>query len=199
MHEEYNEDSSDDTKFTIDPAVNRQTRKPRIGDHITGGSMGATQPSYVQHQQHKFSKLNPTGAIRWLRVSHTVAAGVHLWSLGVLTAAGCGIGSVHEVVRSNLLVDPSKVEEGEMLPTAYTNPPKLIANTLLPLMQFTGYNPAQSSNLLSISKLIWPTRSHQSWSWVNIKIHQQTSKLEPDHTGPIRTKSVQLSSTSQMS
>ncbi|KZV46053.1 hypothetical protein F511_23357 [Dorcoceras hygrometricum] len=30
-------------------------------------------------------------------VSHTVAAGVHLWSLGVLTAAGCGIGSVHEL------------------------------------------------------------------------------------------------------
>ncbi|KZV25299.1 hypothetical protein F511_07431 [Dorcoceras hygrometricum] len=29
-------------------------------------------------------------------VSHTVAAGVHFWSLGVLTAAGCGIGSVHE-------------------------------------------------------------------------------------------------------
>ncbi|KZV34191.1 hypothetical protein F511_40267 [Dorcoceras hygrometricum] len=48
-------------------------------------------------------------------ISHTVEAGVHLWSLGVLTAAGCGIGSVHEVVRSNLLVvDPSEVEEGEM-------------------------------------------------------------------------------------
>ncbi|KZV40635.1 hypothetical protein F511_34399 [Dorcoceras hygrometricum] len=47
-------------------------------------------------------------------VSHTVEAGVHLWSLGVLTAAGCGIGSVHEVVRSNLLVDPSEMEEGEM-------------------------------------------------------------------------------------
>ncbi|KZV30009.1 protein with unknown function [Dorcoceras hygrometricum] len=46
--------------------------------------------------------------------AHTVEAGVHLWSLGVLTAAGCGIGSVHEVVRSNLLVDPSEVEEGEM-------------------------------------------------------------------------------------
>ncbi|KZV54038.1 protein N-terminal asparagine amidohydrolase-like [Dorcoceras hygrometricum] len=39
---------------------------------------------------------------------------VHLWSLGVLTAAGCGIGSVHEVVRSNLLVEPSEVEEGEI-------------------------------------------------------------------------------------
>ncbi|KZV52470.1 hypothetical protein F511_20703 [Dorcoceras hygrometricum] len=47
-------------------------------------------------------------------VSHTVAAVVHLWSLGVLTAAGCGIGSVHEVVRSNLLVEPFEVEEGEM-------------------------------------------------------------------------------------
>ncbi|KZV41806.1 hypothetical protein F511_20779 [Dorcoceras hygrometricum] len=47
--------------------------------------------------------------------SHTVEAVVHLWSLGVLTAAGCGIGSVHEVVRSNLLVvEPSEVEEGEM-------------------------------------------------------------------------------------
>ncbi|KZV47492.1 hypothetical protein F511_33283 [Dorcoceras hygrometricum] len=42
-------------------------------------------------------------------VSHTVEAGVHLWSLGVLTAAGCGMGSVHEVVRSNLLVDPSEI------------------------------------------------------------------------------------------
>ncbi|KZV27185.1 hypothetical protein F511_30723 [Dorcoceras hygrometricum] len=47
-------------------------------------------------------------------VSHTAAAVVHLWSLGVLTAAGCGIGSVHAVVRSNLLVEPSEVEEGEM-------------------------------------------------------------------------------------
>ncbi|KZV37955.1 trehalose-6-phosphate phosphatase family protein [Dorcoceras hygrometricum] len=47
-------------------------------------------------------------------VSHTVAAVVHLWSLGVLTAVGCGIGSIHEVVRSNLLVEPSEVEEGEM-------------------------------------------------------------------------------------
>ncbi|KZV49576.1 hypothetical protein F511_23860 [Dorcoceras hygrometricum] len=32
-----------------------------------------------------------------IRISHTVAAVVHLWSLGVLTAAGCGIGSVHAV------------------------------------------------------------------------------------------------------
>ncbi|KZV58055.1 hypothetical protein F511_37474 [Dorcoceras hygrometricum] len=47
-------------------------------------------------------------------VSHTVEAVVHLWSLGVLTAAGCEIGSVHAVVRSNLLVEPSEVEEGEM-------------------------------------------------------------------------------------
>ncbi|KZV24340.1 pentatricopeptide repeat-containing protein chloroplastic-like [Dorcoceras hygrometricum] len=39
---------------------------------------------------------------------------VHLRSLGVLTAAGCGIGSVYAVVRSNLLVEPSEVEEGEM-------------------------------------------------------------------------------------
>ncbi|KZV28593.1 hypothetical protein F511_13641 [Dorcoceras hygrometricum] len=31
-------------------------------------------------------------------VSHTVEAVVHLWSLGVLTAAGCGIGSVHKFV-----------------------------------------------------------------------------------------------------
>ncbi|KZV15603.1 eukaryotic translation initiation factor 2A [Dorcoceras hygrometricum] len=43
-------------------------------------------------------------------VSHTVEAVVHLWSLGVLTAAGCGIGSVHAVVRSNLLVEPSELE-----------------------------------------------------------------------------------------
>ncbi|KZV13917.1 pentatricopeptide repeat-containing protein chloroplastic [Dorcoceras hygrometricum] len=47
-------------------------------------------------------------------ISHTVAAVVHLRSLGVLTAAGCGIGSVHAVVRSNLLVEPSEEEEGEM-------------------------------------------------------------------------------------
>ncbi|KZV30236.1 hypothetical protein F511_31098 [Dorcoceras hygrometricum] len=33
-------------------------------------------------------------------VSHTVAACVHLWSLGVLTAAGCGIGSVHKLPRA---------------------------------------------------------------------------------------------------
>ncbi|KZV28624.1 nonribosomal peptide synthetase 3-like [Dorcoceras hygrometricum] len=47
-------------------------------------------------------------------ISHTVEAVVHLWSLGVLTAAGCGIGSIHIVVRSNLLVEPFEVEEGEM-------------------------------------------------------------------------------------
>ncbi|KZV36019.1 hypothetical protein F511_30484 [Dorcoceras hygrometricum] len=47
-------------------------------------------------------------------ISHTVEAVVHLSSLGVLTTAGCGIGSVHAVVRSNLLVEPSEVEEGEM-------------------------------------------------------------------------------------
>ncbi|KZV52434.1 hypothetical protein F511_34309 [Dorcoceras hygrometricum] len=47
-------------------------------------------------------------------VSHTVAAVVHLRSLGVLTAVGCGIGSIHAVVRSNLLVEPSEVEEGEI-------------------------------------------------------------------------------------
>ncbi|KZV34435.1 hypothetical protein F511_23409 [Dorcoceras hygrometricum] len=47
-------------------------------------------------------------------LSHTVEAVVHLRSLGVLTAAGCGIGSVHAVVRSNLLVEPSEVEEVEM-------------------------------------------------------------------------------------
>ncbi|KZV13974.1 hypothetical protein F511_44688 [Dorcoceras hygrometricum] len=29
--------------------------------------MGATQPSHMQYQQHKVSKLNPTGAIRLLR------------------------------------------------------------------------------------------------------------------------------------
>ncbi|KZV37229.1 hypothetical protein F511_25027 [Dorcoceras hygrometricum] len=44
----------------------------------------------------------------------TVEVVVHLWSLGVLTAAGCGIGSVPAVVRSNLLVEPFEVEEGEM-------------------------------------------------------------------------------------
>ncbi|KZV21840.1 Thymidylate kinase-like protein [Dorcoceras hygrometricum] len=32
-------------------------------------------------------------------VSHTVAADVHLWSLGVLAAAGCGIGSLPKWVR----------------------------------------------------------------------------------------------------
>ncbi|KZV36539.1 rop guanine nucleotide exchange factor 12-like [Dorcoceras hygrometricum] len=47
-------------------------------------------------------------------ISHTVETVVQLRSLGVLTAAGCGIGSVHAVVRSNLLVEPSEVEEGEM-------------------------------------------------------------------------------------
>ncbi|KZV46239.1 hypothetical protein F511_08682 [Dorcoceras hygrometricum] len=39
------------------------------------------------------------------QISHTVATGVHLWSLGVLTAAGCGIGLVHELsVSGSLLV-----------------------------------------------------------------------------------------------
>ncbi|KZV24339.1 ATP-binding cassette transporter [Dorcoceras hygrometricum] len=44
----------------------------------------------------------------------SVGATTTMWSLGVLTAAGRGIGSVHVVVGSNLLVEPSEVEEGEM-------------------------------------------------------------------------------------
>ncbi|KZV50760.1 hypothetical protein F511_25622 [Dorcoceras hygrometricum] len=77
-----------------------------------------------KQQQHPVVKYNEStvathpvvgkSSRRKSRLSHTVEAGVHLWSLGVLTAADCGIGSVHEVVRSNLLVEPSEVEEGEM-------------------------------------------------------------------------------------
>ncbi|KZV30219.1 cysteine protease [Dorcoceras hygrometricum] len=40
-----------------------------------------------------------------ISVRHTVEAGVHLWSLGVLTAAGCGIGSVHELSVFGALCD----------------------------------------------------------------------------------------------
>ncbi|KZV19628.1 hypothetical protein F511_42498 [Dorcoceras hygrometricum] len=76
-----------------------------------------TQCLYTQTQAIAASSL-PVQARRRKTlvyvVSHTVAAVVHLRSLGVLTAAGCGIGSVHAVVRSNLLVEPSEVEEGEM-------------------------------------------------------------------------------------
>ncbi|KZV32142.1 hypothetical protein F511_10846 [Dorcoceras hygrometricum] len=48
--------------------------------------------------KEKDTSTVPLGsAIEEVFVSHTVAAGVHLWSLGVLTAAGCGIGSVHKL------------------------------------------------------------------------------------------------------
>ncbi|KZV19600.1 hypothetical protein F511_43513 [Dorcoceras hygrometricum] len=70
--------------------------------------------SAVGYQQRSAKREKRRRAEASADVSHTVAAVVHLWSLGVLTAAGCGIGSVHEVVRSNLLVEPSEVEEGEM-------------------------------------------------------------------------------------
>ncbi|KZV44933.1 hypothetical protein F511_15429 [Dorcoceras hygrometricum] len=36
-------------------------------------------------------------------------------------------------------------------------------------------------------RTILPNQLTPSWSWFNIKIHQQTSKLEPEHTGPVRT------------
>ncbi|KZV39364.1 hypothetical protein F511_44120 [Dorcoceras hygrometricum] len=44
-------------------------------------------------------------------VSHTVEAVVHLWSLGVLTAAGCGIGSVHKLSVSGALGEFLYVQE----------------------------------------------------------------------------------------
>ncbi|KZV17976.1 hypothetical protein F511_40774 [Dorcoceras hygrometricum] len=68
----------------------------------------------IQHVATVISRKLSTDEKSSAKVSHTVEAVVHLRSLGVLTAAGCGIGSVHEVVRSNLLVEPSEVEEGEM-------------------------------------------------------------------------------------
>ncbi|KZV18971.1 hypothetical protein F511_26985 [Dorcoceras hygrometricum] len=72
----------------------------------------------VASSTHPFASFVPVQARRRKThvyvVSHTVEVVVHLWSLGVLTAAGCGIGSVHVVVRSNLLVEPSEVEEGEI-------------------------------------------------------------------------------------
>ncbi|KZV55698.1 glutamate receptor 2.7-like [Dorcoceras hygrometricum] len=58
--------------------------------------------------------LNSREQDLYFHFSHIVAAVVHLWSLGVLTAAGCGIGSVHAVVRSNLLVEPSEVSKKMM-------------------------------------------------------------------------------------
>ncbi|KZV19638.1 hypothetical protein F511_17969 [Dorcoceras hygrometricum] len=78
-----------------------------------GGLFDTVEYSQVRRLKLAILQLRDH-AQRWWKVSHTVAAGVHLWSLGVLTAAGCGIGSVHEVVRSNILVEPSEVEEGEM-------------------------------------------------------------------------------------
>ncbi|KZV38009.1 hypothetical protein F511_10230 [Dorcoceras hygrometricum] len=68
--------------------------------------MVANDPSREMRVRYHRSPSHP--------VSHTAEDVVHLWSLEVLTAAGCGIGSVHAVVRSNLLVEPSEVEEGEM-------------------------------------------------------------------------------------
>ncbi|KZV21044.1 hypothetical protein F511_37463 [Dorcoceras hygrometricum] len=73
---------------------------------------GDIQSQATVHQQIFPSKHDDVKLV--YVVSHTVEAVVHLWSLGVLTAAGCGIGSVHAVVRSNLLVESSEVEEGEI-------------------------------------------------------------------------------------
>ncbi|KZV15582.1 hypothetical protein F511_41293 [Dorcoceras hygrometricum] len=48
-------------------------------------------------------------------VSHTVAAGVHLWSLRVHTSAACVGGCLQMCCNhQSLLVEPSEVEEGEM-------------------------------------------------------------------------------------
>ncbi|KZV30270.1 hypothetical protein F511_39361 [Dorcoceras hygrometricum] len=46
---------------------------------------------------------------------------------------------------------------------------------------------SQSKRCRSKSELIYPTSSYQRWSWFNIKIHQQASKLKLDHTGPVHT------------
>ncbi|KZV51732.1 hypothetical protein F511_11420 [Dorcoceras hygrometricum] len=67
----------------------------------------AVTPSFEQRVQMAQRRIVQT-SVTQLRLF------VHLRSLGVLTAAGCGIGSVHAVVRSNLLMEPSEVEEGEM-------------------------------------------------------------------------------------
>ncbi|KZV28644.1 hypothetical protein F511_34086 [Dorcoceras hygrometricum] len=79
-----------------------------------GYILEATQIEEVFKREPVFVQLRDDVGATTYSVSHTVEAVVHLWSLGVLTAAGCGIGSVHAVVRSNLLVEPSEVEEGEI-------------------------------------------------------------------------------------
>ncbi|KZV52454.1 hypothetical protein F511_20648 [Dorcoceras hygrometricum] len=65
-------------------------------------------------KRQKPAKEKDTSTVLLLSVTQ-LRLFVHLRSLGVLTAAGCGIGSVHAVVRSNLLVEPSEVEEGEII------------------------------------------------------------------------------------
>ncbi|KZV53444.1 disease resistance protein-like [Dorcoceras hygrometricum] len=61
-------------------------------------------------------KTKQSTAIREeLSLSHTVAAGVHLWSLGVHTSAACVGGCLQMCCNhQSLLVEPSEVEEGEM-------------------------------------------------------------------------------------
>ncbi|KZV33684.1 TMV resistance protein N-like [Dorcoceras hygrometricum] len=75
---------------------------------MSTAELNSNGESDKKHAKGKDTNTVPLSSVTQLRLF------VHLRSLGVLTVAGCGIGSVHAVVRSNLLVEPSEVEEGEM-------------------------------------------------------------------------------------
>ncbi|KZV38108.1 hypothetical protein F511_03915 [Dorcoceras hygrometricum] len=81
--------SSKDDVITISIAIQETADEPMLNKKLTTANV----PS--KHDDVKLVYV----------VSHTVEAGVDLWSLGVLTAAGCGIGSVHELYISGALLD----------------------------------------------------------------------------------------------
>ncbi|KZV39769.1 hypothetical protein F511_08231 [Dorcoceras hygrometricum] len=88
----------------------------RFPDAVLGYPV-ARNPGAKNCRSSKAQQLKKESAAKQLTTYKSVTQlrlFVHLRSLGVLTAAGCGIGSVHAVVRSNLLVEPFEVEEGEM-------------------------------------------------------------------------------------
>ncbi|KZV40076.1 hypothetical protein F511_42961 [Dorcoceras hygrometricum] len=63
--------------------------------HSTNGNH-LKSPNEGSSIDHQFPSKHDDVKLVYV-VSHTVEAVVHLWSLGVLTAAGCGIGSVHKL------------------------------------------------------------------------------------------------------
>ncbi|KZV52878.1 hypothetical protein F511_15027 [Dorcoceras hygrometricum] len=101
-----NHRSSKAQQLKNDSAAKQLTTYEELSNWMSTAELNSNGESDKKPAKEKDTSTVPLSSVTQLRLL------CKLRSLGVLTAAGCGIGSVHAVVRSNLLVEPSRWKKG---------------------------------------------------------------------------------------